>query len=153
MIPDLGPEIVRQLLFRDRFVVALREGHPLAKTRRLTSTQFAACGHVTVSRRGLLTGPVDVELAKEGLSRRIQAVTTTFTEALAIARSTDLVATVAERLTQGGLAGLTVRPLPVATPQVAISQAWHPRFSADPGHKLVRSLVHALWRELAPRKR
>jgi len=152
VIPDLGPEIVRQLLFRDRFVAALRDGHPLARGRKPTAAQFAACGHVTVSRRGLLTGPVDVALAKEGLSRRIRAVTTTFTEALAIARATDLVATVAERLTQGSLTGLTTRPLPVATPDVPISQAWHPRFSADPGHKLVRSLVHALCAELGKAK-
>ena len=151
VIPDLGPEIVRQALLKDRFVAVFRAGHPLAKGKRLTPQQFAAHGHVTVSRRGLLSGPVDIELAKHGLSRRIQAVTPTFIEALAIARSTDLIATVAERLTKATRHDLQVRRLPVVTPPLTISQAWHPRFGADPGHQAVRSLVYRICQEDADR--
>ncbi|MCI3208668.1 MULTISPECIES: LysR family transcriptional regulator [Pandoraea] len=144
VIDDLGPEIVRQTLLNDRFVAVFREGHPLARRKALTPDDFVKFGHVTVSRRGLLNGPVDIELGKHGLSRRVQAVAPTFMEALAIARETDLVATVADRLTQHSRQGMASRSLPVTTPQVTISQAWHPRFNADSGHQALRRLIHRL---------
>jgi DNA-binding transcriptional LysR family regulator len=142
VIDDLGPEIVRQTLFKDRFVAVFRTGHPLKDRAKLTPKLFASYGHVTVSRRGLLSGPIDIELAKHGLSRRIQAVTPTLLEALAIARHTDLIASAADRLTQNAHEGMEIRDLPVKTPAVTLSQAWHPRFSADAGHQALRKLVH-----------
>lgn len=144
VIDDLGPEIVRQALLHDYFVAVFRSGHPLAKLKHLTPKEFVKYDHVTASRRGLLNGPIDIELAKHGLSRRIQAVTPTFTEALSIARHTDLVATVPSRTTQNARHGMESRPLPVVTPRVPISQAWHPRFHADPGHRALRNLVHSI---------
>lgn len=144
VIEDLGPEITRQMLFRDRFVAVFREDHPLARHARLTPKQFASARHVTVSRRGLLSGPLDIELGKTGLSRHISAVTNSFAEALAIARATDLVATVPERLTGSMRQHMLIRPLPFRTPAVVISQAWHPRFNSDPGHRALRQIVHGL---------
>jgi len=142
VIDDLGPEIVRQTLFKDRFVAVFRTGHPLQSRAKLTPKLFVSYGHVTVSRRGLLSGPVDIELGKHGLSRRIQAVAPTFLEALAIARHTDLIASVADRLTQNTREGMAMRELPVKTLPLTLSQAWHPRFGADPGHQALRKLVH-----------
>jgi len=146
VIDDLGPEIVRQTLLRDRFIAVFRKGHPLTKSRQVTPREFVKYGHVTVSRRGLLNGPVDIELGKHGLSRRIQAVVPTFMEALAIARNTDLVATVADQLTQNARQGMELRKLPVVTSEVTISQAWHPRFNSDPGHRAMRQLIHQICR-------
>lgn len=153
VIDDLGPEIVRQTLLNDQFVAVFRVGHPLEKRRQLMPEDFAKFGHVTVSRRGLLNGPVDVELAKHGLSRRVQAVAPTFMEALAIARETDLIATVADRLTTNARHGMVWRSLPVTTPRVTISQAWHPRFNADPGHQALRRLIHRLCQPAEVKKR
>ncbi|KVM99812.1 LysR family transcriptional regulator [Burkholderia stagnalis] len=144
VIDDLGPEIVRQTLLHDHFVAVFRASHPLAKLKRLSPKEFVKYDHVTVSRRGLLNGPVDIELGKHGLSRRIQAVAPTFMEALSIARYTDLVATVASRLTQNARADMESRELPVVTPHITISQAWHPRFQADPGHRALRTLIHRI---------
>ena len=50
-----APELRVQALFRDRFIVALREGHPLGDTG-LTPARYAAGRHVGISRRG---GPQD----------------------------------------------------------------------------------------------
>ncbi len=47
-----GPEVRVQTLFRDHFVCASREGHPLLRTGTMTAEQYAACGHVVASRRG-----------------------------------------------------------------------------------------------------
>ncbi len=141
VIPDIGPEIVRQLLFQDRFVAAFRVGHPLERVDFITPQVFAEQRHITVSRRGLMSGPVDEALALLGLSRTVVAVAPTFTEALSIARETNLVATVAERSTQTVRYGMRTCELPVPTPIVSISQAWHPRLGSDPGHRALRALL------------
>ncbi len=36
--------------------------------------------------------------------------------------------------------------LPVATPGITISQIWHPRMDADPGHRWLRCLVFEAFR-------
>jgi DNA-binding transcriptional LysR family regulator len=141
VIADIGPEIVRQALFRDRFVAAFRVGHPLEQAETMTPERFCEYPHVTVSRRGRTSGPVDDMLHAMGLTRRVMVVAPTFAEALAIARETDLVACVAERLTQTARHGMRTRELPVATPPVLISQAWHPRFGADPANRALRGLL------------
>ena len=141
VIPDLGPEIVRQRLLHDPFVIVIRQGHPLCRHAEVTAEAYAACHHVVFSRRGITYGPVDKELDKLGLARRVCAAAASLAETLAIARGTDLVATVPERLTQNLRQEMTVRRLPVMTPEVQISQAWHPRFSTDPAHQFLRGLM------------
>lgn len=144
VIGDLGPEIVRQTLFRDRFVSVFRNENPLNSFSYLSPEQFAKAQHVTVSRRGLLNGPVDVELAKLGLSRHINAVTYSFAEALLIARSTDLIATIPSLFAQTIIEDIQQRDLPFSTPSITISQAWHPIFNADHEHKFLRNIIHEI---------
>ena len=146
VIDDIGPEIVRQTLFKDRFVAVFRAGHPLKDRPKLSAKMYSSCAHVMVSRRGVLSGPIDVELGRQGLSRHIQAVCPTFADALAIARQTDLVASVPGQLTRATRHGMEVRALPIETPDLILSQAWHPRFSADPGHAALRRLVLRAYR-------
>lgn len=142
VIEDLGPEIVRQTLFRDQYVVVMRPQHPLLHERELSAKAFAMARHISVSRRGLLTGPVDLALAKQGLSRHVAAVTPTFAEAMLIVRETDLIATVPAILTQSMQHGLHCRKLPLETASISISQAWHPRFQTDAEHQFLRQLVY-----------
>ncbi|WP_353170348.1 LysR family transcriptional regulator [Acinetobacter rudis] len=148
VIDDLGPEIVRQTLFRDHYIVVLGHNHPLAQQAELAAATFAAARHVSVSRRGLLSGPVDVALAKQGLSRHVAAVTHTFAEAVLIVRETDLIATVPALLTQPMHQGLCCRALPFKTAPISISHAWHPRYQADPEHQFLRQLVYEHCQEL-----
>ena len=61
--------------------------------------------------------------------------------ALAIARSTDLVACVPDRHTQNLRVGLHSFALPFATPSLSISLFWHPRFQGDGGHGWFREVV------------
>jgi DNA-binding transcriptional LysR family regulator len=32
-------------------------------------------------------------------------------------------------------------PLPFVLPEITVSQIWHPRLDADPGHRWLRSVV------------
>lgn len=134
------PEVRTQALFRDRFVGVVRAGHPLGKGR-ITPARYAAARHVFVSRRGRTTGPMDDALKRLGLEREIATVVGGFAAALALARSTDLVATVPERHTGNLREGLHSFPLPVETPGFTVSMLWHPRFQADAAHRWLRGCV------------
>ena len=135
-----GPEVRAQALFRDRFVGVVRIGHPLCRGE-ITSARYAAGRHILVSRRGLDSGPIDDVLARAGLEREIVTIVGGFSEALALARASDLIASVPERYTGNLRAGLHSFPLPVAPPDITISLLWHPRLDADPAHRWLRGCV------------
>lgn len=135
-----GPEIRTQALFRDRFVGVVRTGHPLSRGE-VDAARYAGARHVLVSRRGAGRGPVDAALRSLGLERSIAAVVDGFAAALALARSTDLVATVPGRHTANLRDGMDSFALPVEAPELTISLLWHPRLDADPGHRWLRECV------------
>ena len=135
-----SPEIVTRLLFRDRFVAAVRAGHPLARGE-VTPARFVDARHILVSRRGEDRGPVDEALSALGLKREIATVVDGFGAALALARGTDLVATVPDRHTLALRDGLHSFPLPFAMADLPISLMWHPRNHADPAHRWLRHCV------------
>ncbi len=135
-----GPEVRAQALFRDRFVGVARAGHPLSEGR-ITAARFAAGRHILVSRRGLDRGPVDAALEVAGLSREIATVVGGFAEALALARGSDLIATVPERYTQTLRQEMFSFALPVKLAELTISLLWHPRLDADPAHRWLRGVV------------
>jgi len=135
-----GPEVRAQALFRDRLVGVVRQGHELS-AGEITPARYAAGRHIAVSRRGLERGPVDEALQPLGLTRQVATIVAGFAEALALARDTELVATVPERHTVALRAGLFSFPLPVPVPEITVSLLWHPRMDADPAHRWLRSCV------------
>jgi DNA-binding transcriptional LysR family regulator len=138
----MGPELRMQALFRDRFIGVVRMGHPLSQGE-ITPARYAAGRHILVSRRGLDKGPIDIDEALEplGLKREIVTIVGGFSVALALARASDLVASVPERHTGTLRAGMHSFPLPVPLPELTISQLWHPRLDADPAHRWLRACV------------
>jgi DNA-binding transcriptional LysR family regulator len=140
---DMGPELRARALFRDRFVGVVRPGHPLAEGE-ISAPRYAAGRHIAVSRRGRERGPIDDALAALGLQRTIATLVGGFGTALALARATDLIASVPERHTEGLRAGLHAFALPFETPRLTISLLWHPRLDGDPAHRWLRGRVQAL---------
>lgn len=136
-----GPEVRTRALFRDRFVGVVRAGHPLT-AGAITPARYAAGRHIVVSRRENDGGPI--EQALEGFKRDVATVVASFSEALALARGTDLIATVPERYTGTLRDGLFCFPLPFAVPEMTVSLLWHPRMDADPAHRWLRDCVRAV---------
>jgi DNA-binding transcriptional LysR family regulator len=138
-----SPELRMQALFRDRFVGVVRKGHIFAKGE-ISPARYADAGHIGVSRRGLERTPVDVALETLGLDRNVVAMVGGFATALALARKTDLIASVPERHTGNLRAGMFSFPLPFDVPEIAVSLLWHPRLDADPAHRWLRTHVKEL---------
>lgn len=135
-----APELRVQALFRDRFVGVVRLGHPLSRVE-ITPSRYAAGRHIYVSRRGLGKGAIDEALKAFGLERQIVTIVGGFSTALALARATDLIASVPERHTGNLRSGMHSFPLPVAMPEITVSLLWHPRLDADPAHRWLRAHV------------
>lgn len=136
----MGPEVRAQALFRDRFIGVVRMGHPLSEGE-ITPARYASGRHVLFSRRGLEEGPLDEALKALGVERQIVTIVGGFSTALALARASDLIATVPERHTGNLRAGMHSFPLPVPTPEITVSLLWHPRLHADPAHRWLRECV------------
>jgi DNA-binding transcriptional LysR family regulator len=135
-----APDLLARALFRDRLVAVVRAKHPLA-AGRLTAARYAASRHVTVSRPMLERGPIDEALGALGLERTSAIVVGGFASALALARASELVATVPERHTASLREGMRAFALPVRTPSHTVSMLWHARLDADPVHRWLRGVV------------
>jgi DNA-binding transcriptional LysR family regulator len=158
VVSNMGPEVRVQALFRDRFVGVVRSGHPLAAEGIVSVERYIAFGHVVASRRGRSSGPVDAALTALGLERTVAAVVPSFTAALAIARTSDLVALAPASFLNlpskyhhdVAPATLQAFELPVTTGPITISQMWHPRVELDPVHRWLRELVRSVCRQQVP---
>lgn len=141
--PDTSPELRTQALFRDRFVGVVRAGHPLSQGE-ITPARFAAGGHIYVSRRGLDKGPIDDALDSLGLTREVVTSVAGFSTALALARASELIASVPERHTASLRDGMHSFALPLPLPAFTVAMLWHPRMDADPAHRWLRGCLRAV---------
>lgn len=137
---NASPEVLTQALFRDRFIGVVRSDHPLSEGK-ITLARYAAGKHIYVSRRGRDRGQIDDALESLELTRDIVTIVSGFSTALALARSTDLIASVPERHTSGLRDGLYSFALPVELPVFSVAMLWHPRLDADLAHRWLRGCL------------
>lgn len=134
---EIGPEVRAQGLFKDRLVGVIRNGHALCKGT-VTAARYTAARHVLVTRRGIDEELGDDAILRSSKQREIVAIVGGFSAALALARRSDLIATVPERHTTNLRSGMFTFPLPVRTHEFVVSLLWHPRMDADPAHRWLR---------------
>jgi DNA-binding transcriptional LysR family regulator len=146
--PAMGPELRTQALFQDRLIGAVNASHHLA-TGSVTVEAYAQARHVIVSRTGFDEDAVDRPFLPEGFSRRTGCAVGGFSMALALARSSDLVATVPELHTAALREGMFCFPLPMPVASFTVSIVWHPRLDADAAHRWLRACIRGV---CAPRK-
>ncbi len=138
-----GPEVRMQGLFKDQFVGVVRMGHALTKGR-ITPARYSKGGHICVSRRGLEHGPIDEALKPLGLERGIVTLVGSFSTALALAKASDLIASVPERQMGNLREGMHSFALPFSMLPIKVSLMWHPRMDADPAHRWLRGLIREM---------
>lgn len=150
VIGAMGPEVRLQALFHDRYVAVVRKDHPIIASA-VTLAGFTIYPHISISRRGRFEGPIDKALAALGHARTVSLAVASFADALEIVRTSDHITAMPDRLTKVARRDLASFTLPVETDALAISQAWHPRFDADPTHRWLRSLVREICTKSAAR--
>ncbi|WP_323122032.1 LysR family transcriptional regulator [Burkholderia alba] len=139
----MGADFHVQALFTTHFVGLAREDHPIFDGA-ITPQRFAAFDHISVSRRGRASGPIDRALDALGLKRTVSLVVPTFYSGVFALCSSDLVLALPEHVVQGVRAmGVRVRAfgLPIPLEKIAIVQAWHPRFHSDAAHQWLRRTI------------
>lgn len=141
--PSMGPELRTQALFRDQLIGAMNTAHPLARGS-ISAEVYAELRHVIVSRSGFDEDAVERPFLPDDLSRRVGSAVSGFATALALARHSDLVATVPERHTMVLREGMFSFPLPVRITGFTVSMVWHPRLDADPVHRWLRACLRAV---------
>jgi len=107
----------------------------------VTAGHYAAAWHIGISRETVDQGWVEQALAALGLEHNVITTVSGFATAVAVARASDLVATVPERHTAALRAGMHTFALPFKLPSIRVSMLWHPRMHADPVHGWLRECV------------
>ncbi|WP_206055210.1 LysR family transcriptional regulator [Nocardia sp. CS682] len=145
VIDHADPETTARRVLGDRIIGIAAADHPLV-TERVTVARFAAAAHLSISRNGHPRGPIDDRLALHGRTRRVVATVPNLTTALFAVHGSDLICPAPALLSRSALPalGLCAFEIPLPLPEVAIGMAWHPRNTADSGHRWLRDLIAAI---------
>lgn len=120
-LDDVPARFQKSLLFEEEFVVAARAGHPFSSRRSLRS--FCEMQHLLVSLTGDSQGFVDLELAKQGLSRRVALTVPNFIFALGVLAESDLISMLPKNLVEvyGPRFGVTAVRAPMVLPRFSLN--------------------------------
>lgn len=144
-----------QRLFQKGYLVMARRDHPLL-ARGLTLEQFLlarqAVYHPPAGSHDDFELVVDAVFRRHGLQRKVVMELAHGLGIAEVIAASDLLICVPERLAATFEACESVRlaALPFDSPKVDVSQFWHHRFHADPGHKWLRSLVFRNYADIQP---
>src|SRR5262245_29214395 len=139
-IPEFAMSDLRsRLLYRERYVVAVRRQHPLARRGTMTVERFCGYDHVLVSPTGgSFEGPTDEALARLKLRRNVRYSVPSFLLIPEILQTDDLVALVPSRLLRESKKLAVLKP-PIEVPGFDVIAVWHPRVDKDVAHRSLRS--------------
>jgi DNA-binding transcriptional LysR family regulator len=142
LLPQLKAGFFQQRLFTQQYVCMFRQGHPLDKKKILPSDFFAA-DHVAIVSAGTGHGIVDEILDKNSPQRKVKLTVPHFVAVGHILQSTELVATVPERLAERMAIPFNLKYVahPIKLPQIAINLFWHAKYHKDPANQWLRGLI------------
>jgi DNA-binding transcriptional LysR family regulator len=133
---NTDPQVRHVKLYVDRYVCAMRPGHPLAK-EKLSLDEYLSLTHIQISTRRSGLGYVDLSLGKMGLQRNIALRSQHYLMASKVLEATDMVTTVPERFAQRH--GLHHVELPIKdVPPLETHLYWHESTDQDPANRWMR---------------
>jgi DNA-binding transcriptional LysR family regulator len=136
-------------VFRGRFVVVARRGHPgirragLAPGATLPIDLFCSLGHAVFSPEGKLKGMGDAALARMGRERRVVMTMPTFGGVCHAVAESDLVGLLPESLAirMAPRLKLAIFSPPMPLEPAHVCMAWHKRNTGNPAHRWLREIV------------
>jgi DNA-binding transcriptional LysR family regulator len=139
-IPEFAmSDLPSRLLYRERYVVAVRAQHPLARRGAMTVERFCQYDHVLVSPTGgSFEGPTDQALARLKLRRRVRYSVPSFLLMPEILQTDDLIALVPSRLLRENVTRLVVLKPPIEVQGFDVIAVWHARVDKDVAHRWLR---------------
>ncbi|MDY0250321.1 MAG: LysR family transcriptional regulator [Pseudomonas sp.] len=131
------PQLLHTKLLEDRYVCAMRKGHPLATHKKITLEQYLAAQHIHISSRRSGLGPVDLALGKMGFQRNIVLRSQHYLMAHTVLQNTDLTITApASFVAHYNLHSLE---LPIAgIAPIESHLFWHTSADQDPANRWMR---------------
>ena len=95
---DIPVRFHKAKLYEEEFVIAFRKGHSFQ--RNPTLKRYCDMEHLVVSHTGDVSGFVDVELAKKGLTRRVALTVPNFVFALSVLAETEMISALPRRFAE-----------------------------------------------------
>jgi DNA-binding transcriptional LysR family regulator len=147
VFPVPPPQTSHIALFQERFVGIARQGHPaidrIGDRSTMALKTFADLPHVLVTLRRDTTGEIDKLLAQRHLQRRVAVTTPQMLALPAILATTDLIATVPDRLATQlvRLHNLEGFELPIETETWTVSMLWSKLADKDVANAWLRQAL------------
>jgi DNA-binding transcriptional LysR family regulator len=132
------PTLCRQLVSAERYVCAMRPGHPAARGA-LTLDRYLGLDHIHVSTRRQGTGHVDRALERLGRARDIKLRMMSYMAAPQVVASTDLVLTIPRSL--ASMYGLVMLELPFEVGTLDQYLYWHRNADVDRANAWMRGIL------------
>jgi len=143
VFPPVEDDLHREELLTEHYVIGMRTEHPAAEAFDLDA--WLAYPHMLVSGRGDTRTPLDAELSRRGLSRRVGLVVPNFQMAPALLQNSDLIAMLPSRIkAEAGNLRFFAPPIPV--PGFPLHLAWHRRRANDAALQHVATILGRLLR-------
>ena len=149
---NTDPQVRHVKLMEDRYVCAMRKGHPLAGKDKLTLDDYLGLTHIHISSRRNGLGHVDLALGKMGLQRKIALRSQHYLMASQVLQQTDMVMTVPERFARRH--DLQSFNLPVNdVPSVETHLYWHESTDQDPANRWMREQMIELCQQVTAQEK
>ncbi|HKS13980.1 MAG TPA: LysR family transcriptional regulator [Pseudomonas sp.] len=145
---NTDPQVRHVKLMQDRYVCAMRQGHPLADTA-LSLDRYLSLTHIHISSRRNGLGHVDLALGKMGVQRKIALRSQHYLMASQVLQQTDMVMTVPERFARRH--PLRYLSLPVEVPALETHLYWHESTDHDPANRWMREQIIELCQAVVAR--
>ena len=138
-----------ETVLEERYVVAMRKGHPAAAGFSLE--RWLAYPHILVSGRGETRSSFDDQLAALGKLRRVGIVVPSFLMVPALLETSDLISMIPSHcLPPDAARRFHIARPPVAVPGFPVHLAWHRRRDQDRAVQHVAGLLRSLMTEASP---
>lgn len=145
---NTDPQVRHVKLMQDRYVCAMRQGHPLADDT-LSLERYLGLTHIHISSRRNGLGYVDLALGKMGVQRKIALRSQHYLMASQILQQTDMVMTVPERFARRHQ--LRYLAVPVEVPALETHLYWHESTDQDPANRWMREQIIELCQAVVAR--